>query len=52
MRCPDLRPGQQKDLLRKLQSIEAKDENIRERNEVLDYLTGALPEDTAELARL
>ena len=52
MRCPDLRPSQQKGLLRKLQSIEAKDENIRDRNEVLDYLTGAPPEDTAELARL
>lgn len=46
-----LSPCQRKGLLRKLESIEPKDEDIREWNDTLDYLTGAPPENTAELAR-
>ena len=46
-----LSPSQRKGLLLKIESIEPKDEDIREWNEALEYLAGAPPENTAELAR-
>jgi len=46
-----LSPEQRRYLARRLELLTPREEDVREWNDALDYLTGAPPEDTAQAAK-